>query len=255
MPRIATKNQKTLRKSHPFSLMDTIKSAWHGVYGSKRIYWIITAIILVEVCAITLIKYKLPLLGLAPWLSCFLLFTVTSLYFILTLLLGLGMIYLGLMRSERLHIEFGMIARVFRLKMLWRMICLDILMAAICLPLTIVIYLATHIFIYLPNLQFVVAFEIFRFIVFSIALMGLIFLMVRLYFTKALLVAQPDMKPLAVIETSFQYTRTHFWKLLGLLLTNILVIFVSAIPFGIGLLWSIPFCFINYAIAYKKIIR
>ena len=77
--------------------------------------------------------------------------------------------------------------------------------------------------------------------------------MLKLIYLSSVIVIAEKANPWAAIKLSFEATRSHFWALLGLIFINVVIIF-AAIATVIGLIWAIPYVFINYGIIYNKLI-
>lgn len=98
-------------------------------------------------------------------------------------------------------------------------------------------------------------------ILYSIAvLLGLIvfilpgiFIAVRLQFYSYSIVEHEHLDPVEALKKSWHITSGKFWKLLGFFFISIFLIIVSAIPLGLGLIFSIPAISIAYGYLYKKL--
>jgi uncharacterized membrane protein len=75
----------------------------------------------------------------------------------------------------------------------------------------------------------------------------------RLILGKAFVIAK-QMGPLEALKASFAATKGNVWNLIGVMVISMLILFVSAIPFGIGLIWSLPYIFINYGEVFKRLV-
>lgn len=80
-----------------------------------------------------------------------------------------------------------------------------------------------------------------------------IVLAIRLQFYMYAIVEHEHDDPIESLKRSWNMTRGHFWKLFGFLLVSCLLIAVSAIPLGLGLLFSLPVVSIAYAYLYRKL--
>lgn len=244
-----------LIKQTQFSITEIIKLAWHDIKGTKRTFWAVTALLTVIVCSLILIEQTITLLVPYQWLSTTLVLTVRAISTIVSILLGLALVYLGLQRTSHLTIKLGMINDVFDFTLVMKMIGLHILEFIILAPFAMLLYLpgfSTFFMTYFPTLALNPFYETGRWIIAMVSLIILIHLAIRLCLSRAIIIAE-QITPWAAIRTSFMATKTHVWKLLSLFVINFLVLILSTIPFGIGLLWSIPFCFINYALVYNKL--
>src|SRR3990167_1138090 len=77
------------------------------------------------------------------------------------------------------------------------------------------------------------------------------YLVIRTFFVPAFILDK-NATPLESIQLSFQATRSNVLELIALLFLLTLILFISILPFGIGLIWTIPLLSINYGIVYKK---
>lgn len=59
---------------------------------------------------------------------------------------------------------------------------------------------------------------------------------------------------LAAIKASFAATENNMLCLLVLFILQSMIVFVSMVPFGIGLIWTLPFVFVTYGVIYKKLL-
>lgn len=57
------------------------------------------------------------------------------------------------------------------------------------------------------------------------------------------------------MKLSYQVTRHNFWRLAGLYLLNCAIVAISAIPLGIGLIWTIPYVQVNYGVVYRQLME
>lgn len=80
-----------------------------------------------------------------------------------------------------------------------------------------------------------------------------IYLAARFQFYVYAIVEHGNMGPIDALKKSWHMTRGIFWKLFGFSLVSMLIIVVSIIPFGLGLLFSIPTIGIAYALLYKHL--
>lgn len=91
-----------------------------------------------------------------------------------------------------------------------------------------------------------------------IALGFLLLILPGIYLTIAYLLAIPlvierGLSPWQAMEASRKAISQHWFKVFGWLITLGLIILVSALPLGIGLIWSLPMTFISSGILYRII--
>lgn len=235
-----------------FSILETIKTAWHDINGTKRVFWTVSAMLAVVICLLVLLEIKIVLLLLSPGLTALIIIVARVISAAISILFGLGLVYLGIQRTSHRVIEVGMIKDVFDLTLFKNVIGLYILQFIMLFPVAVLFYVSTHFIVYFPNVILNNFGEFGRSIIVVVSLIVLLHLLMRLSLTKAIIIAEKT-SPWTAVRRSFMATKSHVWKLLGLFFFNIILITISVAPFGIGLLWTIPFCFINYGVVYKKL--
>ncbi len=67
------------------------------------------------------------------------------------------------------------------------------------------------------------------------------------------LAVERKLSPWQALEASRKAITQHWFKILGLYLALCLIGFISALPLGIGLVWSVPLMIISGGVLYRKI--
>lgn len=80
-----------------------------------------------------------------------------------------------------------------------------------------------------------------------------IYLAVRLGFYKFLVIEYENMKAVDSLKESMKITSGYFWKIFGFVILLIIINILGAIPFGLGLIITIPVSVIAGAVLYKKL--
>lgn len=80
-----------------------------------------------------------------------------------------------------------------------------------------------------------------------------IYLAIRLQFYKFLVIENENTKPIEAIKESRKITEGYFWSLLYFMFIIIVINLIGAIPFGLGLIVTIPFTVVTSAVLYKKL--
>lgn len=80
-----------------------------------------------------------------------------------------------------------------------------------------------------------------------------IYLAIRLGFYKFLIIENENLKVVDSLKESMKMTDGHFWKILGFMAMLIIINVLGAIPFGLGLIVTIPVSIIASAVLYKKL--
>lgn len=218
----------------------TITSAWEKIYGAKKTFWAALGLLFVIMFSIGFLE------GLTEPLSI-----VSGALKVIGNILGyflqLGLIYIGIKHAKDMPINYKMLFAVFHLDYILRLVGLYILQTLIFIaPILIG---ALGIFLFILGNAITMTLGILLCIT---AFIVMVILAIRLSMSMAYVL---DMKssPLAAIKNSFTATRENFWNLLGIFLLQVLIVLVSIIPLGIGLIWSIPFLFTCYGLIYKQL--
>lgn len=226
-----------------FSILETIRTAWDYEEGVKHVFWAVVGMLAV----VTLVSG-----GLGGWARdtvqpvwiLALVMAVQLAGSVLRLLLSMGLMYLGLQRKEGAAVQVGMIKFVFQWKLFFRMFGYILLNLSIMAP----VLAGTVVFSHHPVTDFLPGFFvwIFWFIV-------AVWLLIRIRFTPAVLMCE-NAGLLTAVKKSFAITRSHVFQLLGLYIINTFMIIGGVITAGIGLVWVLPYLFINYGVVYKRLV-
>lgn len=225
-----------------FVALDTVKAAWRKVKGAKTIFLTaLTLLMLTQILLAMLNHHLYPGASSSELTGPNLLRILVK---IVTTIVSWSLIYMGIQRALNLPITQSMIRYAFNLEIIGKMVALYIVQSLLFLPLVV---LCIWPFLLDGN-----ASDILVIASYLIAALLAIYIILRLYLTVALVLAE-KMGPITAIKVSFQLTKTHTVQLLLLTIINLLILGISIIPFGIGLIWSIPYIFINAGEVYKKL--
>lgn len=230
-----------------FDVVQSVKLAWEKVKGSKKTFWAGLVLIII---------IRLVLEGLdrasdhieQPGLIAFIIGILAFIFIIIQSFLYWGLIYIGARRADDLPISVADYKYPFSFFLLLKMIGLYIVSFLIFLIPMLLIIAPAFLLYYHQNQQLNWLF----YIAIVIGVIALIFLSIRLYLAKIILIYQ-NTNPLAAIAQSFRITKNNVWKLIWLGIINTVILLISIIPLGIGLIWSIPYILINYGVVYKKL--
>ncbi|HTM64456.1 MAG TPA: hypothetical protein VL360_08180 [Gammaproteobacteria bacterium] len=217
---------------------DTISTAWEKTYGAKATFWGAILILAAIMFGIGVLE------GISSQSS-----VISGLFQVIGNILGyflqLGIIYIGITRAKDLPINYKMMFTTFDLMLALRLIGLYILQTLIFLiPIAIG---AIGVYIYMmgsSSTTFIGG------LIFLISVIIGIVIAIRLSLSMAFILDTRE-GPVAAIKHSLAATNHNFWNLVGIYLLQVIIIIVSIIPLGIGLIWSIPFVLINYGMIYK----
>jgi hypothetical protein len=228
------------RQVFEIPVMDTINVSWTKTYGAKGTIWTSIAILFIIMFTI----------GALEGMSEGSLIASTTLRIIgnaLGYFLQLGLIYMGITRAKDLPINYKMIFTAFSLQLILRLVGLYILQTLIFLiP---VVLGAVGFFLYSSNGALAMAVGS----ILSIAGIALLVIIaVRLSLSVAF-VLDTNLAPLESIKKSIAATEGNVLNLIGIFILQLLIILLSMIPLGVGLIWSIPFALICYGVIYKEL--
>lgn len=220
---------------------DTITTAWEKVCGAKKTIWAALIVFFAIMFAFGLIQGAIDEDAKMTSGIIQLIANVIG-YF-----LQMGMLYIGIQRAADLPIEYRQIFRVFKKDIAIKIIFLYILQILVFAPVIAILILASMITTFIPG-----AIAAVPVILFIIGGFAIVYLSVRMIVSNAL-VLDRAINPWAAIKLSFKATRDNFWPCLGLVLMQMIIVAISTIPLGIGLIWSLPFMFICFGLIYQRL--
>jgi hypothetical protein len=258
------------------AIWDTITLGWSKVHGAKKSIW---AAILVLMLIVFLLNF---ILGSVFGGISLILYNPTTLHFLkgmdilcgvifalIQYLLMAGLIYIGIQRAYDLPISYRFMFYTFNWRMGFKIIGVLILKAIVCLPAFILMMLpalpvmmraAMHPADVQNNAAAVVQAQsnlsalsgVFFATSYLVGLIILMILSLRLILSLAFILDK-NVNPWQAIVLSFKATHGNAWRIFGFYILAYLILFLSAIPFGIGLIWTIPLIFICYGLVYKTL--
>lgn len=220
---------------------DTITAAWEKVSGAKKSIW--GALILFFVILFAFGFTQGALSDDAKTASNI----IQAIGNIIVYFLQMGMLYIGIRRAADLPIEYKQIFRAFNLNMAIKIVLLYILQILIFIPAIAIFVIASMITALIPGLSTVVPI-----ILFALGGFAMVYLSVRMLLSNAFVLDKLS-DPWSAIKASFRATQCNFWPCFGLLIMQMIILMISAIPLGIGLIWSLPFVFICYGMIYHRL--
>lgn len=232
--------EKMIGQEYKLPIEETLKTAWEKVSGSKSTFWI--ALIITFAVLISMAGVLAAIAMLIPG--------ITPLFQFISQLIGyifeMGLIYMGIKRSQNLPINFAMIFYPLNLDLLLKLVGLYLLQFLIFLVPIIVI--VASLFFY-PISAGMLGLGILLTLIGSL---GIIYLAIRMVLAMAFIL-DTNAGPWNAIKLSFRATHCNFWRLLFIIVLQSVIIAISVIPLGIGLIWTLPWAFINYGVFYKKL--
>jgi uncharacterized membrane protein len=227
---------------------DTIVEAWNKTYGVKGSFWAAFGIMIAIAIGFGIVE------GLIPAIAAI----ITLLSSLVAFLLRAGAIYMGIVRARSEPVNYQQVFRAMNFNLGWRVIAVYILQILISLPFVGIILISG---------MLVAQNSLISLIVGIIGVVALIYISVRVAFGMCFVVDKGT-SPGEAIVLSFSQTRDHIWPLIGIFLLFACLFIISAIPFGIGLIWTLPYSFpfgigliwtlpcsfVLYGLVYKKLI-
>lgn len=241
---------------------DTLATAWTKVKGSKGSFWAAIAIIVAIGIGLNILGYCVGTLSKGT--EAFIQFVNNVLNFFLQM----GVIYMGIKKAQDLPITYKNLFYPFRLDLILKLIGLYILKLLVLLPFGLVMVIAaaltatkTTVNADLSATDQVAASVISSSSLFSsgiatviyiIVIIGVIFVSLRMILAAAY-VLDKNAGPWQAILLSFKATQSNVLRLLGLFIVQGFIFLLGVITAGIGFIWIMPYAFIIYGLAYKRL--
>jgi hypothetical protein len=205
---------------YDFAIMDVIREAWEKTSGVKGTLWggfIVMSLIILALSTVMGILVSFSGGGsAAAALSMAMQMTVTvAMYPLMT-----GVIMIGIRRAVDLPVDYKMVFGYFGY-------LLPIIISAV---LTSIMTTLGFLLLIIPGMY-----------------LSLAYVMVWP------LIVERDMGPWEAMETSRKAVHRKWFKVFGLYFVTGLIVSISAIPFGIGLIWTMPMAVMVTGILYRDI--
>lgn len=213
---------------------DSIVESWNKTYGVKGSFWAAFAIMIAIAIGFGIIE------GLIPRTAIL----VSLLSSLIAFLLRAGAIYMGILRARNAPVSYQQVFRAMRFNLGLKVVVVYILQVLISLPFVALIVIGAVV----TALNHLVGA-----IICIIGMIALIYISVRIAFGMCYVVDK-ETGPWNAIKLSFNVTRNHVWSLIGVFLLFFCLFVISAIPLGIGLIWTLPCSFVLYGLLYQKLI-
>ncbi|MCK5524572.1 MAG: hypothetical protein KAI83_15685 [Thiomargarita sp.] len=212
--------QDGIEGNYDFSISDVLKEAWQKTDGVKGTFWgaFIIAFIGIPVGIIVIIIAISLLLGMPVEIFQLILYLVQIVLYIVLLPFIVGIIMIAVRRSVELPVRFSIIFDYF----------------GYTIPIVIAFFLTNLLMI--------------------IGLMALIipgiYLLIAYLFTLPLIV-EKNLGPWEAMEASRKAVTHHWFKVFFTIIIMHIIVIISAIPLGIGLIWTLPMIFNVHGILYR----
>lgn len=235
--------------NYKLPIIATVKTAWRQVKGHKATLWGAYAwmglvLLILSVTSTVIDTFELQIFnslseflkGLTPFLAA---------------LFAFGLLWLGLRIAKGNPVTAAMVFYPMkRARLILKLVGYWFLCFVILLPFIFAIS-CLAVLTYNSS-EF--AFETPGYLIFFAIIPAWIsfYLMIRIRLGWAVILDK-GVNPWQALKVSFKLTQNNFWRLLGLYLINLGIFSISALPLGIGLIWSLPYALICYGVTYQKL--
>lgn len=242
--------------THTLPIEGTLKAAWEHVHGFKGTFWLAMLIIILISIILGMVQALVspPPSNITPnTLSSFqhniplLALFFSILVNIVNALFSDGLFYVGLRRIAHLPIKMRMIFTVFRYPLVFKLIILLVLKFIIVIAFALLMLFFG--LIIPPSGHW----HILQIITYAAIIILIFYVFIRLSMSD-LLILDKGVNPMTALKLSYQATNGFSWQILWLMILQILIILISILPLGIGLIWSLPFTYLVLPTIYNKLI-
>jgi uncharacterized membrane protein len=226
-------------------VFDTIKTSWKWVDGSKAVFMGALGLIFLISFGAGMISSIFKMLS--PHIEILFNFVLQ----IVIVLLQVGVYYIGLQRAFNKPITATQVFHCLQYPLLFIVLGAYLLQIALFVLPSGLMFLPTA----LQNMGIASAFLSFIFYTAGIVLtFAAMFVGIRISLFYFFILDQ-NKNSWEAIKASYLLTEGNFWRMVGVYLLGVLILTISAIPLGIGLIWTIPLMNIMYATIYKQLME
>jgi len=219
---------------------ETITGSWEKTSGVKGSFWAGLAILFGVMFVVGFMQSLTEQIAILSFL-----FAITGNIF--GYFCQLGLVYMGINRAKEKPVDYTMMFYPFNLKIALMLIGLYVLQVLIFL-IPVALGAAGGFLLGSGSIIGMIA----GVLLCIAAVISILIIGVRLSLSMAF-VLDAGASPVAALKSSFHATQGNFWNLVGIFLLQIIIIAVSVIPLGIGLIWTLPFGFICYGLIYQRL--
>lgn len=229
-------------------VLDTLFEAGKKIRGAKGCIWTGLFVMGAILGGIYILSFLHHAIFPHNMVVLFLLMVISTK--LVQILFGNGLLYVAMQRVQDLKISSFMVYRVFQSDLIFKLAGLYILYFFIMLPTLFILVIGDHLFVYFHLNHLLI--KILTVVIYLIVYIYILYFMIRMS-TANCFILDKKASPFYAIKLSFQATKGNFWRLLGIIMFMIIVLVISIVPLGLGLIWSIPFLFICEAMIYKNL--
>lgn len=227
--------------SYLLPVWETISIAWEKVKGTKASIWAALILIFLIIGGLAILsvtaKHFLPSLSVA----------IDIITQVISFLLQMGMLYIGIQRAFDLPVSYTQMFRALQPAIAIRLIGVYLLETLLLIPFMAISFGGYGILVYTQSSSIIISA-----ILMFIGFIGIFYLAFRLSLCIAF-VLDKGSNPWQAIKQSYASTRSNIWRIVAVLIIETIILIISVIPLGIGLIWSLPFAAILYGVVYKNL--
>ncbi len=233
---------------YDISIGAVLSEAWHRVKGSKAPIWGATGLYLLLSIALGIIAGVIGLLIERTGYSFLHVgsgLLINLVVLLITMPIVAGILYIGIKRSldQPIKVTNAFIGYGYTWRIFWAVLMISIILS-IGLAIALIPYLLLMMQITLPA-SLMLLFVLCGLVVFLYFAIGYMFVFQ--------LIIDQQLGPWQAMEVSRRTVNMHWFSLCGLSLIKLFILFVSAIPLGIGLIWTVPMVFNSLGVLYRNV--
>lgn len=231
--------------SNTLPIGDTISGAWHKIYGAKSSFWaalIVSYLISLGLTIVISICMRIMFpLGVLATIAAVCVF----------ILLQIGLYYMGILRADNQEVHYKQM--YFPLSAAMRLNTLGLILAQSLIMIIpgIIAYLATYLLGQASQNSF---FALIAAALYVFSLFLGIYLILGMLLAMGYVLTK-GMKPIDALTTSYKHTQSHLFELFVIYVIFSIIYFLLGLPFGIGLIWGIPFSYVLYGEIFLRLTK
>lgn len=228
-----------MRTLYMLPVRQSLQNAWDKVYGTKWTFTYALAIVSVVMLVSWLINALLTYFNLAP-----IAVVIQIIFEVFIALFSFGLINIGLERAKGNEVHLQYLYKPFQRDYVIKLLLAYLLVALISFGLILLLALTaliSHLPIPLAGLLSLVG-------TIGAAIL-LIFILLRIGFAIPFILDK-KIGPVDAVKLSYAATEGNVCRLLAIYVIATVIVAISAIPLGIGLIWTLPMLYILHGILY-----
>lgn len=231
--------------NYKLPIQDTMSTAWDKIAGSKGTFWAALGILILASVVAGLIG------GVFEAINHVLGTVAQVIIQIYITALAYGTYYIGIVRAKDMPINYKMVFRGIEDPRRTVKLLVTVLITWLIMLPPVVILILTSMGWAAANIDSSLL-KIAIALIYIVCGLATFYLVLRTIFG-VYFVLDLDVNPIDAVKLSFKATKGNVLSILGIVLLITIVVIISALPLGIGLIWTIPFAHIVLGLAYKRL--